>query len=190
MSTYSITVKTELTPKQGVTENATFGITQSRPYPRLDSRIEWANDDRVLFRSYGSDPTGLAEKYHVSLLTPEGPWNADTRGSHAGFDGNPGSLTYRGHDLGELTAEVSRCHGDGWWFQWRVDGQYPGSQSVRDYLTKQVEPAITKAIEDGADTLKQDAIRSIKAHMAQTIKEAREAIDEAAKQADEALAQL
>ena len=59
MSIYSITVQAELHPKQGVTESATFGITQDRPYPTLDRRIEWANDGRVLFSSYGADPKGL-----------------------------------------------------------------------------------------------------------------------------------
>jgi hypothetical protein len=78
----------------------------------------------------------------------------------------PGAFELRGVSLGEITGDIT----PGWvaggkrglFISWKVRGFEHGTPSEREFLNSHVAPAVLSAIAENADTLKREAVESLR----------------------------
>lgn len=177
-----------ISPKKGETQVTRWLVTQSRPYPDLDQWNRWRNDGG-LFDKYNQPAQGLDEKYNVYLLRSDFDMEkmelAHSRLDHAGYENNPGGITFRGKPLGEITGEVKRYFGeqDCYFMQSYATTISP---SAKDFLKEQVAPGLIAFVQANRESLKEAASLATLEGMYKVIREARAAIDAAEKQIEAA----
>ncbi len=187
-----------ISTKKGESQTVRFLVSQEHPWPDYSSNgssIDWRNTGG-LFSAYQQPATGLGSRYYCYLTTPgieipEG-WN---RTHLAGFSHrpgpygtpevvNPGSITLRGKDLGEMTVYF----GDNpEWPDIKVRGHDAPSSSERDFIKAQIVPALLEFIAANREELKAEAVAAVKASFAKKLGEARAELDAMEKKAETAV---
>lgn len=174
--------------KKGESQAVRFLISQEHPWPdyhSTGSKIEWRNTGCV-FESYQHPAEGIGSRYYCYLTMPdveipEG-WN---RTHLAGFSHrpgpygtpevvNPGTITLRGKDLGEMTVYFGS---NPEWPDIKVRGHDAPSSSERDFIKAQIVPHLLEFIAANRDELKQEAVAAIKAAFAKCLQSARADLD-------------
>jgi hypothetical protein len=184
---YSLIVPVTLSAKKGDTQTARFGITQSRPYPRITDR-GLDNLGTLDPNPYRNTSVCLSNRYYLCLLssayTPE--THTGDRTDHAGYEGRSGTLQFRGRDLGELCGEALYYHARNSHIVWR--GEYP--KTTREWLDEQAAPAILAAIHDNLASIREQTIAELEAHRLEVLAEAQANLDRAAAQYADIIATL
>lgn len=160
-----------------------WGISQERPYPDIaDLRNGWRNSGGI-FRSYSSPATGLSRNYRAVLLRPDlEPSKATgTRRDHAGYDGNPGTLTLRGRDLGEILIDIE-LRGPARhlpvYARIRVRGFEDPTPGENAWIQAEIIPALVAFIGEHEADLKAEAVAGTLEYMRGQIARVRETIAE------------
>jgi len=188
----------QISTKKGESQTVRFLVSQEHPWPDFHSTgssIQWRNTGG-LFPAYQQPAVGLGSRYYCYLTVPgieipEG-WN---RTHLAGFTHrpgpygspyvtNPGTITLRGKDLGEMTVYFGN---NPEWPDIKVRGHDAPSSSERDFIKAQIVPALRDFITANKDELKQEAIAAVKAAFAKSIKAARSELDAMEKQVETAV---
>jgi len=189
-----ITAKMKVETKKNTAQECTFLITQQIPYPRLSARgcwVEWQGGDGVIFSTYGQKPSfDLKRVYYVAQLKDGVDIkNLDhSRKDHAGYEGNAGSIVYKGVDLGELTFTLSFHAYQNGLVPSFEEGKYTPGQV--DFIKREICPAIIKKISQKEKALKKQAIAKLQANMKRHIADFEEGLDKAKAEAREALARM
>jgi hypothetical protein len=166
--------KITVTPKKGETIDTTWHIYQQRPYPRISitPSARWENG-RGVFREYGNDPKGLDAQYTAVLLRDgyDAKNAKDNRLDYAGYGCNGGTITLRGHDMGEMVINLSH------YVDIRVRGFDRPTDGEHKFIKAQIVPALRTAIEQNKTALYEEAVDGIERSIAEHIAEARTGID-------------
>lgn len=93
----TIKIKIDVTPKKGTTQTTIWGLSAAydMPYPYERCNGSWRD-------------TSGSITYYAALLRSDLTTEQDNRVDYAGYNGNPGTIVYRGVDLGELTLRIER----------------------------------------------------------------------------------
>lgn len=164
----------EITLKKGATIKTRWLVERVRPFPDLDRAyaLEWRNHGGTL-PQYGSTQ-GHPERYRAAMLADGGTPPAENwdRTHLAGFDGNPGSFTFRGNDLGEVSAEdINLEHPE--WDTFKVRGYNAPTPGEHEFLRAQVSPALHAFIRANRDGLRDAAADALRRCMEGRISRAR-----------------
>lgn len=192
--------------KKGDSQTARFHIQRDVPYPRLNGIrgcIEWESAENILpsWRN-NNQPSGIPDSYYCYLMRSnlaEGEQLDGSRKDHAGYTyqssysgpevKNPGSLVYRGREIGETVIHI----------EMRGANQWNGSPYIRcdavsgsesDWFKAQVYPPLLAYIEANKTSLYAESLDKLKAYIANEIAESREELEAAEKQMLEALSKL
>lgn len=185
----------EIQTKKNETVITAWEITQDHPWPDIEGAcgsLRWRNAGGIL-PQYGRPAEGLGTTYTAAMLRPDyDPAKAEgNRRDYAGFDGNP-SFTYRGREMGEITAEI------------RIGQRWPDGGSVyfhrsysealtdgeRKLLQDQVAPSLIAFVKAHAEALKEQAIDKIKDSVARHLADARVRLAEMEQEMSEAIEML
>ena len=172
--------------KKGEQQITRWLIEQDAPIPRINLtgglRAEWENAGGLVGR-YGKKPEGIGTSYRCHLLaegvTPPKNWN---RTHLAGFKHrpgpygtpevtNPGTIVYRGRDMGELEIMIDPFCGFGYNF-----GNKGMTRTGHDMLMEQVVPHLKAFITEHRATLKAAAVATIHERLESEIVEAEQKI--------------
>lgn len=194
MKTTSFSIST----KKGESQTVRFLVSQEHPWPDFNSNgssIDWRNTGG-LFPAYQQPATGIGSQYYCYLTIPgieipEG-WN---RTHLAGFSHrpgsygtpevtNPGTITYRGKDLGEMMVYFGSNPN---WPDIKVRGHDAPSSSERDFVKSAIVPALREFIASNKADLKAEAVAAVKGAFAKKLGEARAQIDAMEKKVETAV---
>lgn len=198
-----ITVST----KKGHEQKTRWIVSQSRPYPDIEGvyGLQWRNAGGLLPK-YGQakDKPTIGNEYRCFLLRSDfNPATAtDNRNDFAGFspglvykDGVrvlepelPGAIELRGKSLGEMSVTFGNNP------EWpdihvRGYGNHPTS-SEREWIKATIIPALRQFIADNADSLKAEAVETLKNDVSVRLASYRADLDKMEKQMNEAIALL
>lgn len=188
--------KIKIQLKKDTVQDCVFNVRQAVPFPRISGWAQtWENDDGALFGRCGHSPEGLKEDYYCDLLRSDmGPEYVEkgTREDHAGFvpyagygkdplPANPGTIVFRGKDLGEMSFRMSRA--------WN-SGMYAHGLTCPDAIREQIETQLSAFIEQNKAELYRDAVERTKANVLAAIQSAKDNVKEAEEKALEALKAL
>lgn len=178
----------KVSPKKGETLTTRWLVVQSAPCPDLHSDcgghvLNWRNGGE-LFRSPGNrfgwtGPT-IGESFRAYLLadgvTPPENWNrmhlagyAENRDSAP----NPGTIVFRGKDLGETSVEWSNPNA---YPTWRVRGWDSPTSGERDFLSESVFPSLRAFVAENKASLRSEAIAGLEKRFDSMLEAARKAI--------------
>lgn len=171
--------------KKGEQQVTRWLVEQDHPFPRINLtgglRAEWENAGGLVGK-YGKKPEGIGTSYRCHLLaegvTPPKDWN---RTHLAGFKHrpgpygtpeitNPGTIIYRGRDMGELNITIDPSRGYGVSF----DGSL--TRTEHDMLMEQVVLHLEEFIADHSMALKEAAVAAIRERLESEIAEAEQKI--------------
>ncbi len=181
--------KIKIQIKKDTTQECTFNVNQSVPFPRISGwGQQWENDDGVLFGKYGNGPKGLANEYRIELLRSDLTEEKNTRDDYAGYScysgydkpalpPNPGTIVFRGKDCGEMCFRMSANSGH--WYAQGLD--------CPDVIHDQIRDRIGEYIENNAGELHAAAVEKLKANVTEAIRTAKKNVQEAEAIALEAL---
>lgn len=192
------TITFQVSTKKGESQTVRFLVSQEHPWPDFNSNgssIDWRNTGG-LFPAYQQPAAGLGSRYYCYLTRPdiEMPENWD-RTHLAGYRHrpgpygtpdvtNPGSITYRGKDLGEMTIYFGN---NPEWPDIKVRGHDAPTSSERDFIGSAIVPALRDFINANKEELKQEAVSAVKASFAKKLSEARAEIDAMERKAETAV---
>lgn len=163
-------------PKKGESIALRFLVVQGHPWPDLCStcgQLAWRNYGG-LFGQYNHPAEGIGATYHCYLLAENVEVPANFNRSHfAGYEGNRGSLTLRGRDLGELTVKL-----DKWGDSLKVRGFESPTPTECDFIRAQIVPALKTFVAEHRGALLEQAREKIVRQMHSEISEARERLNE------------
>jgi hypothetical protein len=182
-----------LEPKKGQPVNTRWLVELEQPYPDYESsgtRLSWRNHGGLL-SSYNS-PAVTPETYRANLILPTGDLPQDYNRTHfAGYEGNPGTFSLRGSDLGEIRAEIRpapRHLGGEAWVSFQVRGFNSPTPGEHAWLEANVVPALRAFIAEHRDELRQDAAERLSAHLAGMMDRLKEEAEKLAAKIPEMLA--
>lgn len=162
-----------ITPKKGETIPLRFQVIQEIPFPDIESRgdLNWRNTGG-LFSSYGQPAQGIGEVYNCYLLASnvDNP-TGNSRVEHAGYEGNPGTFSIRGQDVGELQIRLDRYH------TVKVRGFNTPTPGEDSFIESQIVVPLRAFVDANRAALKAHAVARIQANMADRIREARKQLD-------------
>lgn len=161
--------------KKGETQKLRFLVVQEIPFPDIEGAcgsIRWRNFGG-LFPQYGSKATGLGSKFYCYLLAPGDVPEDYSRRHFAGYEGNPGTMTFRGKDLGEMTIHFDN---NPTWQDIKVRGFDRATGSEREAITELVIPQLKAFIDANKAALREEAIAKCKANFTGRISELRKQI--------------
>ena len=201
MKTHTINITT----KKGEIQLSRWIITQSHPHPDthgFSGNIDWRNGGG-LFPEYGRPAQGIGHTYRCNLTIPQDeiPDNYN-REQFAGFvpyvgygkptpPPNPGTLTIRGRDLGEMTIEIKEGHG--WpegYAEISVRGNERPTPQEREIIKREIVPHLIDYIKRNAAELHSEAIKRLTANLAEQVSRVRASADKLEKEAAAAIARL
>lgn len=178
----TITIST----KKGEQQITRWLIEQDHPFPCINLtgglRTEWENAGGLVGR-YGKKPEGIGTSYRCHLLaegvTPPKDWNRthlagfkhQPRGYNTPEVTNPGTIVYRGRDMGELEIRIDPFRGFGYNF-----GSKGMTRTEHDMLMEQVVPHLKAFITEHRATLKAAAVATIRKRLESEIVEAEQKI--------------
>lgn len=186
-----LTTEIEVQTSNKARQKTRWLVTRCRPYPDFDHRMEWRNAG-TLRPSYGNPATAPDPEYTAYLLASDAP-DVPTvnRTCFAGFTHrpgpygtpdvtNPGSIVFRGRDLGEMTLEIRPS-----------SPAYPGikvrgfdtpTTTERDFIREQIVTPLLAFINANARELASLAADALRADCLARVADARERLDTAASQ--------
>lgn len=197
----------KVSTKKGHEQNTRWHVSLSRPYPDIHgvSGLEWRNAGGLVPHGQHrqSKPT-LGNEYRCFLLRSDFEQDKATgnRNDFAGFSPGlvyvegvrvlqpelPGSIDLRGKSLGEMCVTFGNNP------EWpditvRGYGNNP-TPSERNWIKENIIPALRQFIADNAESLKAEAVESLKKDTAQRLAGYRADIDRMEKQMAAAIAAL
>lgn len=183
-------VQFAISTKKGESQPLRWFIVQETPHPGITSEgsaLRWRNGGG-LFREFGNPPKGIGARYYCHLLKPEGDLPADySRRDFAGFEGNPGTIKFRGKDLGETSVHFDNNPS---WPTIRLNGHDTPTSSERALFEQHVLPPLREAIAERKGVLFALACERIEKRMRDELIEARAGLEKLEREAREAMAQL
>ena len=180
-----------ISTKKGEQQVTRWLVEQDHPFPRInltgELRAEWENAGGLVGK-YGNKPEGIGTSYSCYLLaegvTPPKNWNHTHLAGFKHRPGphgtpevtNPGTITYRGRDMGELsiTIDPSRAFGVTFNTYNGVNGAL--TRTEHDMLMEQVVPHLKSFIAANAVALKEAAVAAIRERLESEITEAEQKI--------------
>lgn len=178
----------KVSPKKGETLTTRWLVVQSAPFPDLHSDcgghvLNWRNGGE-LFRSpsssYGWAGPTIGESFRAYMLaegvTPPEPWNRTHLAGYAEKHDsapNPGTIVFRGKDLGETFVEWSNPNA---YPTWRVRGFDSPTDCERQFLSGFVFPSLSAFVAENKASLRSDAIAGLEKRFAVMLDAARKAI--------------
>lgn len=140
-----------VTTKKNTTTETKWDIVQERPYYCVE-RNNWSGrNDEAIRRKI----------YKCNLLRSDMETNFDNRKDFAGYEGNPGTITFRGNDLGEMSVilEKNRYNNEYSWDATICVRGYGNraTDSERAFVKAEIVPMLAKFIEANASELLQNA---------------------------------
>lgn len=192
---FMIIVKGQVSAKKGDKQDFSFLIQQDIPFPRIKgygSGLDWENGYGI-FKERGNPATGLKEEYTAVLLRSdlEGEPKGESRAEHAGFEENPGSITYRGNDLGEMQLDFSIHSKIGIYCnKIQLRSYKSATESEKNFIKEQIIPHIIEAIQENKQELYEEAVNRIKGTMEQNLREHREELIRLEKEKNEIIDSL
>jgi len=168
----------EVQTKKNTTMTTTWDVEQMIPHPQLRivcGKLDWENGDG-LFGRYGRNMDEGLPKYYYAVLLRSDYDEAKREGSskdHAGYDGSPGSIMYRGTTLGEVTVRFSIGHeGRTILRELWVRGYAKPTPSERTFLMEQVIPRLADFVQKNNKALLKQAVQRLEKDMAEKVAEA------------------
>lgn len=193
------TVKITVETKKGTKQETRWSIVQEKPYPSLSiecGRAVWRNGGGI-FGQYGSPAAGIGSKYYCNLLKADysDATSEDNRKDYAGFNGNAGTITLRGRDLGETQVKLdiypNTCNaGKEYYADIKVNSNDNPSTAERAFIEAQIVPELRAYITAHAAELKADAVNAIRQRVAAEIDETRRELVELEAEAMAAVSKL
>ena len=178
----TITIST----KKGEQQITRWLIEQDAPIPHINLTgglcAGWENAGGLIGR-YGNKPEGIGTSYRCHLLaegvTPPKNWNrthlAGFKHQPGGYNTqevtNPGTIVYRGRDMGELEIMIDPFRGFG--YNFCNKGM---TRTGHDMLMEQVVPHLEGFITEHQATLKAAAVATIHERLESEIVEAEQKI--------------
>ena len=178
----TITIST----KKGEQQITRWLIEQDAPIPHINLTgglcAGWENAGGLIGR-YGNKPEGIGTSYRCHLLaegvTPPKNWNrthlAGFKHQPGGYNTqevtNPGTIVYRGRDMGELEIMIDPFRGFGYNF-----GNKGMTRTGHDMLMEQVVPHLKAFITEHRATLKAAAVATIRERLESEIVETEQKI--------------
>lgn len=193
-------MKTKITveTKKGATQETTWKITQSHPYPDID-RGQWRNGDgffptwRGGMKDGEMKADGIGAKFYCTLLRSDLKTEEGNRADRAGYvpytygetlPPNPGTIIYRGRDLGEMDI-VFNPYGNNNGY---IDIGKDRTDSERAFIMAQLVPGLQAAIDANKAELRAEAIKGLELNLSERIAGMRADADRLEKEAAAALA--
>lgn len=177
---------TEIKPAKNQTQEVTFLVEQFGAYPDINGysgNFRWRNGNGI-FPEYGRPPEGIRENYKAYLIRSDlkpkdfpKEWN---RTHLAGYEGNPGAITFRGKSLGEMFLEVTN------YVEIKVRGNDRPTETERSFIGTEIALGLKAFIEANKKALRADAIKAIEERLKEEISDMKKALyrlDEEAKAA-------
>ena len=163
-NTYDMILNIPMEISKGKSISTKWGFMASYPSPsivmRLGSSLVWSNvpDPKQYHRP---DIKGCLLRSDYVL----GQYIENSRSSHAGYEKNPGTITYRGKDLGELSCYVDQ-RGCITWNKTALSGDAPQLTSAQEkFLNGNIREHVINSINDNMNTLKDNALRRMSKSM-------------------------
>lgn len=172
-----------VSPKKGEYVRLRFLIKQSHPHPDIHGatgRLAWRNAEG-LFAQWNRPAEGIGAKYYCDLLAEGVEPPTDYNRTHfAGYEGNPGSFSLRGKDIGELQIQIElrQAPFHTTYATIRVRGFDTPTPTERDFINREIVPFLQAHIEANRDALREQARAEIMAAMRAKVAEAREQLAE------------
>ena len=163
-----------LSAKRGDSQPLAFSIYQHRPFPSITGyggRLQWTNLDTLSPNQY-QNQTGphLPTTFTLHQLRSDLLNVCGDRRDHAGYNGNPGAIVYRGQSLGELSATVQLA---GAWehVRWNVTG------AAAKWLADSLDQWLIDTIKAQLPQLQAEAIAGVRASMYEQVQAIRDSIE-------------
>lgn len=175
-------------PKKGETQHLRFLIQQEIPYPDTEGfggRIQWRNTGGLLPK-HGAPATGLENSYRCLLLPDSGTPPATFNRTHlAGYENNPGTLTIRGKNLGEVTITIGDI-----WQTTRVCGFEKTTPSEEKVFAEWIYPPLREYIQEKKKSLHEDAVRRVEKNFEEKLTQLQSSLEELRRESQKALCRL
>lgn len=147
--------------KRGEVAIATWLIEQVRPFPCIRSTcgsLEWSHFDGI-YGHHGRPAEGLGNSYRAMLLAPGINPPKDWNRTHlAGYEGNGGTFSIRGRDMGEISIEYGFGEFD---HRVRVRGFEKPTPGEYEFLKSKVIPGIKSYTKTFAEDLREYARNAV-----------------------------
>jgi len=147
--------------------------------PRFDNG-RWTDEGHVISQ-YGN-ARGFSVQYAFNLAAESFTLeNAEgNRKDYAGYDGNTGTITYRGQDIGEMTVKFNDAS------KWgisnpdiSVNGVSRPSESVGKFIEDQIASNLRKIVEANIKEFRLACVKVAKERMGERVKELQEELTQA-----------
>ncbi len=186
---YEINVET----KKGKVQLTRWLVVQEAPFPDVEGHggyLRWRNCEGLKPQYGSSEKPGIGKSYRCNLLRSDldaGTLGEDcNRTAFAGYEDyytkavNPGAITYRGRDLGEMEIKVELRDGlpGGSWFKISVHGYGVASDGEREWIKRAICETLEGYIRHDAESLRRDAFERVRASVAERIAKTRESLAE------------
>lgn len=169
-------MKTQLnvTTRKGCTQLTTWAINQDRAYPGIDGgcSLRWRNGGG-LFADFNGPAKGIGRRYTCNLMRNDGAAMHGNRYDFAGYEGLPGTIEYRGRDLGEMQIEIDSAH----YATIRLRGFDKPTDGERAWINAEIVPSLERAIEYNREALHAEAVAAMRASMLARLQDAREQLN-------------
>jgi hypothetical protein len=190
-----------ISTKKGESQKVRWLISQEIPYPDIEGScgtLKWRNAGG-LFPAQGRPASGIGSRFYCYLLVPEIAIPEDYNRNHfAGYvpyqsygkpqlPPNPGTITFRGEDLGELLVYFGDNPD---WPEIKSECSNHVGGAARDMLLEQVIPPLREYIKQNAAKLKSKAVEKLRKRMSDKIGEASKALSELSIEAAKAIKAL
>lgn len=172
----------EINPKKGKTQATRWLVCQDLPQPSLGGRPDyshWRGDEGMFRHHLGDNPVALPALYRAELLRTgieDDEITDESLTELAGHDGAPGTIVYRGRDMGLTYANIVgeptpvvvytvRC------------GMRP-TLGEHDFLRASLSDKLLEFVAEHRAELREAAIDRLEASMLGRLKEARAQADQ------------
>lgn len=184
--------------KKGESQWTRWLISQEIPHPQIHSEgtLNWRNGEG-LFPRYGNPATGLAERYYCYLLRsdidvaaiPENYGRAVFAGfteyNKPGALPAPGTIKFRGKDLGEMTIYFGNNPD---WPDIRIRCNETPSGGEREMITAQIIPPLKFFINQSKAALRANAVERVRKRIDSEFSDTQGELKKLREEADTALA--
>lgn len=185
----------KVSTKKGHSQDCKFLIERRVPFPGIKSYgggFDWQSGAGI-FRENGNPVAKLKEEYTAVLLRSDFDGNLKgDRTDYAGYEDNPGSIVYRGSDLGEMIIRLSR-HRDGLGCDKIIvkDNYFGGTtDGKRKFIKEQIIPVLKDKIEENRQELYEQAVNKIHSGMNEKIQKAYSELEKLQEIADQTVERL
>lgn len=163
-----------VTTKKGSTQLTTWAINQDRAYPDIEAgcSLRWRNGGG-LFADFNGPAKGIGRRYTCNLMRNDGAAMQGNRYDLAGYEGSPGTIEYRGRDLGEMEIRID-ANG---YADIRLRGFDRATDGERAWINAEIVPHLEQAIETNREALHAEAVEAMRTSMLGRLQDARQQLD-------------